>query len=284
MNKVNPSLASAHTQSAVRLLQRHFSGWAPLRPARQSSAVVSAWATSAGPVHIKTHDTERKYVQEKQAYLRWSKAVRTPRLLDYSDADRALLMSTVRGQNGGADTLPLEAHRAAGRWLRCLHRIPVVDDDPLPWSEALQRRIFALQRRAKTRVDPAVVDRHLAPALGLISSAASMRRVPCHRDFEPGNWIYDGTHLTAIDFEHARLDAPAWDFTRMATTCWLNREAVREAFSDGYGPVDIDFWPWVEALQKLDTLSTLVWGLTHEAPKFIARARRSLQVADGDQR
>ncbi|MEM7677746.1 MAG: aminoglycoside phosphotransferase family protein [Myxococcota bacterium] len=277
MNNVNPSVAIEHNRRAVRLLQRHFSGWSPLTPARRSSAWVSAWATSAGPVHVKTHAAKRKYMQEKQAYLRWSKFVRTPRLLDYDDLDHSMLLSTVHGQHGQIAPLPLAAHRAAGRWLRTLHSIRVVDDDPLPWTEALQRRIEALRRRAAGRVEPETLERRLNPALELVARPTPFGRVPCHRDFEPRNWIYDGVRLSVIDFEHARLDAPAWDFTRMATTCWLDNEQARVAFRDGYGPVDAEFWAWVNALQQLDALSTYVWGLTHKDPKFMARGQRSLR-------
>ena len=267
-------------QAVLRLLGRRFAGWSPAAATAHHghATTVRAWLTSTGRVFLKHHVQRRKYVQEKQAYLQWSPWVQTPRLLDYDDDARILLLFGAPGLSGAADELPIDAHRAAGRWLRALHSIEAHDDDPVPWLDALAQRVTALEARARSTVEPDVIQATLRPVRAVLRSARPVRRVPCHRDFDPRNWLYDGRRLTVVDFEHARLDAPAWDITRLATVVWTTRPDLRAAFVDGYGPERADLWAWVEALAQMDGLSTLVWGLINGDPAFVARGRRALKL------
>ncbi len=268
-------------QAVFRLLRLRFAGWAQdlTRIHSGPTTVVNAWFTPAGRIYGKAHRRRRKYLQEKQAYLLWSSLVRTPRLLDYSDDTMTLLLTEARGQSGSRHPLPLDAHRAAGRWLRRLHSIEADDQDDVPWLEALRRRVEALQVRASPIVDASTTALTLQPVFDLLRTSAPMCRVPCHRDYEPRNWVYDGTDITVLDFEHARLDAAPWDLTRLGNVSWATNPASRSAFAEGYGPTDGRFWDWVDALTWMDGLSTLVWGLTHRDREFIEKGRRTVDRA-----
>jgi thiamine kinase-like enzyme len=76
-------------------------------------------------------------------------------------------------------------------------------------------------------------------ALAEITTAV---KVPCHRDYTPRNWLVHDDGLAVIDFEWARLDAPASDLARLHLGIWADRSDLAEAFADGYGqpPSDTD--------------------------------------------
>ena len=150
MSDVKPP-ASEVLQAVLPLLRRRFSGWA-IDAARcwcGHATWVTAWRTSTQHVYAKTHARDRKYLQEKQAYLQWSSRVVTPRLLDYCNRSRTLLLSEAPGRSGAVQSLSLDAHYAAGRWLRQLHDIDVPDPDMMSWLDAIDQRIEAPCRRRR---------------------------------------------------------------------------------------------------------------------------------------
>lgn len=128
---------------------------------------------------------------------------------------------------GGPPPERPEVHEAAGRWLRALHDRPWTDDDPLPLHDALRRRGRAVD-----------CDLEVPPA----------RRVRCHRDFRPANWLWHDGSLTVVDFEHSRGDHPLQDLVKLAIEVWPDRPDLRDAFRIGYGPWEPDV---LEALVRL---------------------------------
>lgn len=163
----------------------------------------------------KTFPSDRGFRQELVALRR----LYPERILDVRDADRTLHLVDLPGCVPEASR---EVHRAAGRWLRWLHDQPLDDDDPLPIGVALNARAAALSR-------PPAVD----------FSGVQGRRVLCHRDFRPANWLWDDG-LVVLDFEHTRADHPLWDLLKLADEVWPARPDLREAFLETYGPVDDD--------------------------------------------
>ena len=60
--------------------------------------------------------------------------------------------------------------------------------------------------------------------------------VPCHRDWQPRNWLVDDAgEPWAIDFEHARVGPWFEDVGRLWWREWQGRPDLAEAFFDGYG-------------------------------------------------
>ncbi len=160
----------------------------------------------------KTYPSHRGFRQELEALT----ALHPERILDADPSTRTLVLVEQPGLP--APDRPA-VHRAAGCWLRALHRRPFVDDDPLPLARALEWRSRAAGL-------PACFDDVDAP------------RVWCHRDFHPRNWLWDGSTLVVIDFEHARPDHPTWDLVKLAVEVWPRHPALREAFREGYGDWD----------------------------------------------
>jgi len=113
----------------------------------------------------------------------------------------------------------LQVREAAGAWLQRLHRLPPVDDDPLPLEEAVRARLEGWSRRAAGRLAPETL-RWASARVG-DADLAGVRRVPCHRDIVPRNWLWDDTTgLCVIDFEHAQPDVWWVDVHRLADEPW----------------------------------------------------------------
>jgi Ser/Thr protein kinase RdoA (MazF antagonist) len=171
-------------------------------------------------------------------------------------------------------------HREAGAWLARLHRLPVTDDDPLPLAEAYRRRADAWIGRARDLL-PAATLRSVRSCLDeALPRLEARRRVPCHRDMGPRNWLVaDGRLRAVIDFEHARPDVAEVDVARLATTVWPRRPEFRAAFLAGYaqadGPGDPEA-PWVRGLLVLEALGTVVWAVEHGDASFELRGRAAL--------
>src|SRR5690606_14148538 len=133
-----------------------------------------------------------------------------PRLIADAPALATLILERLPGVS--IEEPSPAVHHAAGRFLAALHQLEISDDDPLLLAEALIRRTESWRRRAA--LEPAqarVVDEH-GPRRELF---AGVRRVPCHRDFTPGNWLWDGETLAVIDFEHARPDLALVDLAKL---------------------------------------------------------------------
>ena len=99
-------------------------------------------------------------------------------------------------------------------------------------SEAVRLRHAAWLERVRPAVSAEVLaqlrERGAAAHRGLFAAA---RRVPCHRDFTPGNWLVSGPLLEGqmlaldgfyvVDFEHAHLDCPLFDIVKLQTLAVL---------------------------------------------------------------
>ena len=69
-----------------------------------------------------------------------------------------------------------------------------------------------------------------------VAELAGVRRVPCHRDFGPRNWLWDdAAGLSVIDFEHAQPGIWWVDVNRLIDESWHADPGLEDAFWLGYG-------------------------------------------------
>ncbi len=213
-------------------------------------------------MHERIGAPPRKAAQERAALEAWAPQLPgAPRLLP----GPGLRMAEVPGAPVGPSPAP-EVLAAAGAFLKQLHAIPHDDPDPLPLGQALARRAAA----ALTALPPAEVpglDARLRP---LLDAPAGLRRVPCHRDFQPGNWRWGPDGLGVIDWEHARADLSTADLCKVLGELELDLGP----FWAGYGPPEHP--ALLPALLALHGAATLAWGLRHRDPAFVALGRRVL--------
>lgn len=233
------------------------------------------WEAAQTRLVAKTHTSPRTYHQERRA-LRCGpstvSSVRLPRVVDACPDTLTLLMSWLPGTAASAlPSLPDSAWEAAGAWLAARHALPVSPPDPMPLAQALDRRLQALQKRARRADVPPDVLARLTPL------PTQGRRALCHRDFQPDNWLWDGATLGIVDFEHSRPDDPLADLVKLEATAFIHQPTACRAFYRGYGsrpPPEVRT-PWV----TWHGVFTLTWGLQHRAPDRIAEGRAILQSA-----
>src|SRR5699024_640082 len=114
----------------------------------------------------------------------------------------------VEGSHAELDT---DIHRQAGTALRALHEQAVRVDDEYE-LRAVARAFAWLDR--EHRMDSAAV----AQAQEILESyqPASIKVVPTHGDWQPRNWLVNGSQLRVIDFGRFDWRPPATDLCRLA--------------------------------------------------------------------
>ena len=263
-----------------------FCGW----PHAESSV----WAvTGAEQAFLKVFRQPRKFVQERRAYRAWLPGLGfqgTPRLLAESSELRALLISARPGSllehAHPNEVQRLEAYRQAGAWLRALHALPFVDDDPVPLAEAYTRRGAAWLGRAAGLLEPTLISwvgEQVESAVKSLEQLGAVR-VPCHRDYSPRNWLVDlsggNVQLSVIDFEHARPDHWLVDVERLYAGGWDS--SLEDAFWQGYGRVLSELERKVLRQRlALSALSSVVWAREHGDADFERQGRRQLAALYG---
>ena len=109
------------------------------------------------------------------------------------------------------------------------------------------------------------------------ASIEDIRRVPCHRDFGPHNWLVECATLSVIDWEHARPDAAVTDLERATE---LMGPDPRRAFFEGYG-ADLTLLesPLFRAQVAMAALARIAWAVPKANRAFEESGRARLAAA-----
>ncbi|MBL8976076.1 MAG: aminoglycoside phosphotransferase family protein [Myxococcales bacterium] len=253
-------------------------------------------AGEAGALIVKQFRGERAFQQEHHAYRSWLPQLpeETATLLAaFAAPVRALVLAQVAGEPltvaPVGPELERAAHKRAGYFLRALHAVPEADLDPVPLSEAVRLRHAAWLERVRPAVSAEVLaqlrERGAAAHTGLFAAA---RRVPCHRDFTPGNWLVSGPLLEGqmlaldgfyvVDFEHAHLDCPLFDIVKLWTDVWGERPDLEAAFFAGYGRgLTALEQEQLRVLAAMHAMATLAWAHEHADLHFQALGEHALR-------
>jgi Ser/Thr protein kinase RdoA (MazF antagonist) len=255
--------------------------WVRLDAARGSTAVFGLTSADGRDRVVKQFRSPRAFEQERRALSQWFGdakigGARTPRLIADAPELAALILERLPGAAANQDS-PI-VHSAAGRFLAALHQLEVIDDDPVPLAEALTQRTRAWLRRAAAALEPEqarIVELH-GPRPELFTDA---RRVACHRDFAPRNWLWDGERLAVVDFEHARPDLALVDLAKLCVGSWAQRPDLAVAFFAGYGrsPSDLER-EQLRALVVLHGLASLAWGQERGDAELVMEGRSALAL------
>jgi len=245
----------------------------------------SLWWVEGGAAAavVKVFWRGRGFLQERAALLRLGPALGRwlPALVAVIEGPMpALVIEALAGQRPRAGEEELAAHFEAGRLVRALAAVEVVEDS-MPLEVAIAARAAATLRRAR-----GVVAREVAEAAaarldpGRIAAVFSgARRVMAHRDLWADNWLFDQVsgRLRVIDWEHARADAVMTDRVRLAAGAWARAPALKVAFEAGFGAglSEVEA-AQLEVLVGLHALATLVWAERRGAAALGADARMVL--------
>lgn len=82
---------------------------------------------------------------------------------------------------------------------------------------------------------------------------------PTHGDWQPRNWLIDGTKVKVIDFGRYELRPAASDFCRLAVQQWRMASQLESAFFVGYGSDPRDSKLWNVMLLR-EAVSTAAWA------------------------
>ena len=243
------------------------------------SVVLELWS---GGRHVigKAYRQQAKFANERFVYEHWVPAIaeRAPALRGADPAGQVLLFSHVHGRPA-AEVAPLSPalHHRAGALLARFHgaAAPVALDGYL---DGLRRRLGDWLDRARpgvlTDVDVDTVRRWLDQAGDLPDPTG----VPCHRDWQPRNWLDAGDgDPWAIDFEHARVAPWFEDVQRLSWQEWRVAPAAADAFFDGYGrSLDGIDRRWLDVTAALWHLTSIVWADEHGDAALVAEGRARL--------
>lgn len=272
--------ASALLEFSYRVLGSEisfrFAGWD-----HGESQIWEASNAAGERAYLKSHRQHKKFKQELHAYRNWCPALagRVPQLLAVREEEPyALLLSALPGtplENLQVDSVSEEdAHQQAGQLLALLHNQPISEDLPAPLDEAFAKRLAAWKPRAQGIVDDDTISWVSERLLEALPILREQRRVPCHRDYTPRNWLWHDNKLAVIDFEHSRPDLWFLDIERLWRDQWLTKPNLREAFLRGYGrELAQDEEGLLERLAALGALTTVVWAREHNDSAFERQGR-----------
>ncbi|MCQ2001825.1 phosphotransferase [Arthrobacter zhaoxinii] len=105
--------------------------------------------------------------------------------------------------------------------------------------------------------------------------------VPTHGDWQPRNWLMDGSELRVIDFGRYDFRPALTDLCRLAVQQWRSRSYLEAAFFEGYGTDFRDGDVWNVTLLR-EAVSTAAWAYQVGDRRFEAQGHRMLRDALGN--
>ena len=208
-------------------------------------SIVWRLAAADGSVcYLKHHESRMLFDREDRAYAAWLPHLRkvpathVPEVVARSEPLEALILTSLPAATPVPEITDqrtlAQAFRRAGRFLRCLHDLPLVEAAPDP-IEHMRALIDRYVRGHAAAFDTRTIDGILAD-LDDGRPFAGAAFVCAHRDYSPRNWVLteDGT-LGVFDWERAQGDLWLADVTRMEFDVWHEQPALRDAFFAGYG-------------------------------------------------
>ena len=238
-----------------------------------------------GSAFLKRHRDRRKFDQEHAAYAEWCPGLgAAATLLAATESPGPALL--VRAAPGAPlaqlSSLSVDTERAhwrrAGAFLAALHALPHEDLDELPLPDAWSRRAESWVHRAGDAITREEANEVLSLTRAPWPDTAEVpRRVPCHRDFTPRNWIVTEGSLAVIDFEHARPDWALVDLARALEEVPEDREELAAALWSGYGADPAAFETLLPRAFAVQALAKIAWAVEHGDARFERSGRELLR-------
>ncbi len=251
----------------------------------REAVVVELEAATGERVVAKAHRRATRFEAESLAYERWvpSLGQRAPQLIAADPVAQVIIVTKLDGRplsRPVADVDLPEVYRQAGELLARYHRA----DPPVRingYADQQRQRFADWIARAGERVldydQIAFVERKLA----VLDEAPDPFGVPCHRDWQPFNWIVDEAGvISVIDFELSQIDPWYEDLLRLWWYEWTATPQLAAPFFDGYGrrPSESET-RMLLAKSALDHLIAIVWAAEHADDSVRDHAHRSLSHA-----
>jgi aminoglycoside phosphotransferase len=243
------------------------------------STVIEVRSSDGRALIVKSPADVAKFDAELYAFRHWAPVLEghVPELVSADRDLRLLVLSKVPGHIGDTSAATF---REAGRLLRLLQdaepRTTVVD-----FADSCLARFDTWVARARPGLLSSAEVDFVAEQLDRVAEYPDPVAVPCHRDWQPRNWLTaDGATVSVIDFGSARVGYWFQDFERMWWNEWREASALGRAFFDGYGStLDVETRMQLRSTSALWLLTTIVWSDEVGDEAFGDHARRSLHDA-----
>lgn len=227
---------------------------------------------AGGPAN---HHIER----EMRAHQSWVHALsrqnRAPKLIHADRSTNVLVSEYLEGclVEGTEAEYATETYVQAGALLRAFHQ-QAVRSDPDYESAATARALTWLGE--PHRIDASAAER-ARTILGTYEPKP-VDVVPTHGDWQPRNWLVDGSEVKIIDFGRFGFRPAASDFCRLAVQQWRIDPQLEPAFFSGYGPDPRDSQLW-KVMQLREAVATAAWAYKVGDIKFERQGHQMLHDA-----
>ena len=205
----------------------------------------------------------------------WARQTRAPKLLQSDRSMNILMTEYLEGSlvEGTEAEYEAETYLQAGCLLRAFHG-QASRTDPDYESAATSKALSWL--RTPHRIERAFAEKVQA-ILGAYQPNPVVL-VPTHGDWQPRNWLMDGTELRIIDFGRYGFRPAATDFCRLAVQQWRSHPHLEAAFFEGYGSDPRDREQWDVALLR-EAVATSAWAYQVGDEGFERQGHRMLSDA-----
>ena len=243
------------------------------------SIVVEVETADGTALIVKQPRAVDKFDAELHAYRHWAPALdgHVPDLVAADRDTRVLVFSKMPGEIGDES---VSTFREAGRLLRLLNGAEP-PTSMVGFAAARRVRFDTWVRRARPGLLDAAEVEFVAEQVSRLADFPDPAGVPCHRDWQPRNWLTapDGS-VAVIDFGNARVGHWFQDFERMWWTEWRTAPELGHAFFQGYGrALSDDDRTQLRATSILWLLTTVVWADEVADAAFRDHARSQLHQA-----
>lgn len=221
------------------------------------------------------HHLAREIRAHRHWLTPWTSRGLAPELVHHHQEARVLVTRYLPGelvQGHPAEQQP-DTFVQAGRLLADLHGQSATVDAEF---HARQNARSLAWLDGEHRIDRATVARLRALIASWPTPPATL--VPTHGDWQPRNWLIDGSVLRAIDFGRAALRPAATDFARLAARAFRGRPDLEAAFLTGYGADPREPQEWAQT-QLREAIGTAAWAYQVGDQGFEAEGHRMLAEA-----
>jgi hypothetical protein len=224
------------------------------------STVIEVQTGDGTALIVKQPRAVDKFDAELHAHRHWAPAMagHMPDLVAAHRDTRVLVFSKMPGEIGDES---VSTFREAGRLLRLLYGA----EPPMSmvgFAAAMRARFDTWVHRARPGLLAAAEVEFVAEHVSRLADFADPAGVPCHRDWQPRNWLTapDGS-VTVIDFGNSRVGYWYQDFERMWWSEWRTAPELGHAFFEGYGrTLGEDDRAQLRATSIMGLLTTVVWA------------------------
>ena len=221
------------------------------------------------------HHIER----EIRAHQSWVRVLscqnRAPKLIHADRSASVLVSEYLEGclVEGTEAEYAAETYVQAGALLRAFHH-QAVRSDP-DYEAAATAKVLAWLGEPHRIEDSAAAK---ARAILGTYEPRPVDVVPTHGDWQPRNWLVDGSEVRVIDFGRFEFRPAASDFCRLAVQQWRTDPQLEPAFFAGYGsdPRDSELW---NVMQPREAVSTAAWAYNVGDHEFERQGRQMLHDA-----